>query len=113
MILQIIQRIGAGRLGWLFLLYGCSPAPSIKEPRTHTVEIKEMKFQPAALPLQKNDTVVFVNHDLVAHNATEMSIKAWKSPTLVSGDSWKLVVTQSAEYYCTIHPVMEGRLIVQ
>ncbi|MBD0332944.1 MAG: cupredoxin domain-containing protein [Chitinophagaceae bacterium] len=113
MLKQIIQRIGAGRLGWLLLLYGCSPAPFIKEPKTHTVEIKEMKFQPATLLLQKNDTVVFVNHDLVAHNATEASKKAWGSPTLASGDSWKVVVTQSAGYYCTIHPVMKGKLVVQ
>ena len=107
------RRINAGGIGWLFLLLGCSPEPSKNELQTHKVEIKQMQFQPATLILQKNDTVLFINHDLVAHNVTETSKKAWASSTLASGSSWKVVVNQSADYYCTIHPVMKGKLVVQ
>ncbi|HUQ96944.1 MAG TPA: plastocyanin/azurin family copper-binding protein [Chitinophagaceae bacterium] len=94
------------------LVQGCAPGAAKKAPQTHTVEIKGMQFQPASLIVQKNDTVVFVNHDLVAHNATEAATRAWQSPALAGGASWKVVVTQSAAYYCTLHPVMKGTLVV-
>ena len=107
------ENLKTGTLVCLLFLHACSPAPSKKEPQKHIVEIKGMQFQPASITVQKYDTVVFVNHDLVAHNVTEAINKAWGSPTLASGDSWKLMVTQSANYYCTIHPVMKGSLVVQ
>lgn len=107
------ERIKTGILVWLLFLNGCSSAPAKKEPQKHIVEIKGMQFQPASLAVQRNDTVVFINHDLVAHNVTEAIKKAWGSPTLASGDSWKMMVTESADYYCTIHPVMKGSLVIQ
>jgi plastocyanin len=110
---QLAQQLSTGLVVLLLFLNGCVPTADKKQPQTHTVEIKQMKFQPATLNLQKNDTVVFVNSDIVAHNATEASSKAWASPNLASGDSWKVVVAQSADYYCTIHPVMKGKLVVQ
>lgn len=82
-------------------------------PRTYTVEIKQMKFQPAELVVQKGDTVVWINNDIVAHDVTEESIKAWTSSLMPVGQSWSLVVTQSADYYCSIHVVMKGKLVVQ
>jgi plastocyanin len=110
---QLFRQLSAGLVLFLLFLNGCSPIADKKEPQTHTVEIKQMQFRPATLKLQKNDTVVFINSDIVAHNATEASSKAWASPNMASGDSWKVVVTQSADYYCTIHPVMKGKLVVQ
>ena len=82
-------------------------------PRAHTVEIKQMKFQPAELIVQKGDTVVWINNDIVAHDVTEEPGKAWTSSVMPVGESWRLVVTQSADYYCSIHVVMKGKLIVQ
>ena len=72
-----------------------------------------MQFQPAVLQLHKNDTVLFINRDMVAHTATEATSKKWASPALASDSSWKVIIRQSAAYYCTIHPVMKGRIVVQ
>ena len=79
----------------------------------HTVEIKQMKFQPSELVVQKGDTVVWINNDIVAHDVTEETNKAWTSSLMPVGQSWSLVVTQSAHYYCSIHVVMKGKLVVQ
>jgi plastocyanin len=91
----------------------CTSAPEKAEHKVHTVEIKQMKFQPAELTVQKGDTVVWINQDIVAHDVTEESNKAWTSSLMPVGKSWSLVVTQSADYYCSIHVVMKGKVLVQ
>jgi plastocyanin len=81
-------------------------------PTTYTVAIRHMAFQPQTLTLKKGDTVVFINQDLVAHDVTEQSRKAWSSAPLPASRSWRMVATKSAAYYCSLHPVMKGKLVV-
>jgi plastocyanin len=97
----------------IFLLNSCSSETEKHIPKVYTIEIKQMKFQPAELVVQKGDTVVWINNDIVAHDVTEESSKAWTSSLMPVGHSWSLVVTQSADYYCSIHVVMKGKLVVQ
>lgn len=80
--------------------------------RTHTVEIKQMSFSPVNIVVQKGDRIIFVNHDLVTHDITEAK-KAWGSPALPVGKSWSVTVTRSTAYYCSIHPVMKGKITVK
>lgn len=85
----------------------------INRANYHTVEIKQMKFIPAELQVSKGDTVVWINHDIVAHDVTEESAKKWTSSLIPSNASWKMVVSQSSDYYCSIHVVMKGKLVVK
>src|SRR5678815_4741379 len=87
----------------VFLLNSCATETEKTIPKVHTVEIKQMKFQPAELVVQKGDTVVWINNDIVPHDVTEESSKAWTSSLLPVGQSWSLVVNQSSDYYCSIH----------
>lgn len=79
----------------------------------HTVEIKQMKFVPNELKLHKGDTVLWINKGITDHDITEVTKKAWTSSKLSVGKSWSKVVTESAEYFCSIHVVMKGKLIVE
>lgn len=97
----------------LFILNSCSTATVKTIPKVHTVEIKQMKFQPEELVVQKGDTVIWINKDIVVHDVTEEPNKLWTSSVIPTGKSWSLVVTQSADYYCSIHVVMKGKLTVQ
>ncbi len=97
----------------IFILNSCTTETERPAPKLHTVEIKQMKFQPAELVVQKGDTVLWINNDIVAHDVTEESSKAWTSSLMPVGQSWSLVVTQSVDYYCSIHMVMKGKLVVQ
>jgi plastocyanin len=97
----------------ILLLYSFSAFTGEVAPKTYTVEIKQMKFQPAELTVHKGDKVVFVNKDMVTHNVTEASGKSWKSPDLPSGKSWSMVATKNAGYYCSLHPVMKGTIVVK
>lgn len=98
----------------IFLLNSCKTETEKAIPKAHTVEIKQMKFQPEFLNVQKGDTVVWINKDIGAHDVTEEPNKAWTSSAMPSGKSWSLVVTKSADYYyCSIHVVMKGKLVVE
>lgn len=98
---------------FVFLLGSCTSSPDKTAHKSYTIEIKQMKFVPVELIVQKGDTVVWINRDIVAHDATEEPTKAWTSGVIPSGQSWSLVVTKSADYYCSIHVVMKGKLLVE
>ena len=79
----------------------------------HTVEIKQMRFEPTELKLHKGDTVLWINKDITDHDITEETRKTWTSSKLTMGKSWSMVVRESADYFCSIHLVMKGKLIVE
>lgn len=79
----------------------------------HTIEIKQMKFLPAELTLQSGDTVMWINNDFVLHDVTEENKKRWTSAPIATGESWSKIVTESAEYFCSLHVLMKGKLTVE
>ena len=83
-----------------------------RESQTDTVEIKEMKFQPATLTVAPGTTVVFVNRDMVTHDVTEAASKAWSSKPLPPSKAWSMIANKSSDYYCSIHAVMKGKIVV-
>ncbi|MGA9212889.1 plastocyanin/azurin family copper-binding protein [Kaistella sp.] len=95
-------------------------ATTIKTDATHSnsnaaaqvVTIENMKFNPATITVKKGDQVTFINKDVVAHNAAEVN-KAWISPMLQPGQSWTFTPEKTSDYYCTVHVVMKGKIIVQ
>ena len=103
------------RLCWLIgtlvvaLLSSCGSGAT-DDPRTHVVEIKQMSFEPATLRVAPGDTVKWINRDLVAHNVTSRN---WKSPDLERGEHFSIRVSGEAEYRCTLHPVMRGKIVIK
>ncbi|HEY4150288.1 MAG TPA: plastocyanin/azurin family copper-binding protein [Chitinophagaceae bacterium] len=88
-------------------------APKEPQPEIYTVEIKDMQFLPDTLVVKKGDKVIFVNRDMVNHCVTEEGSNAWTSAAIPGGEDWMLVVEKSANYYCAIHKVMKGKIIVK
>jgi len=110
-----LRILGAGILLFIsiLLLNSCNSTLEKNPPQVYTVLISGMKFQPAELTVHRGDTVIWVNQDMVMHDVTEEPGKAWTSSPLPAGKSWSMAVTQSADYYCSIHQVMKGKLIVE
>jgi plastocyanin len=113
---------------WLLLmlfLSNCDSAPehtSIKEapveekqtvPTEQYVSIMGMKFIPEEIEVHKGDVIIFTNSDIVDHDVTEEKTKAWTSSVIKPGKSWRMVATKSCDYFCSIHVVMKGKIIVQ
>lgn len=79
-----------------------------------TVRIVTMQFEPAELVVKRGTRVVWVNDDLFPHTVTARD-GAFDSGSIGASSSWAYVTTQPGtyEYVCTLHPTMQGRLIVQ
>jgi len=107
----------------LFLFNGCSSNENNKnetqaraEKPLHavdTVVIKQMQFTPPILNVKVGDTILWINNDLVSHDVTSDKPHSFYSDTLHVGQSWKMPVTDSAAYHCSIHPTMLGKLVLK
>jgi plastocyanin len=84
--------------------------------KTVTVVIRGFKFDPETVTVNQGDTVEWKNEDIVPHTATEDVAKpAFDSGTIQVGAMWRYVARNKGthNYTCTLHPNMEGKLIVQ
>lgn len=97
-------------VGLAFFFNSCSF--SAQKPKLHTVEIRDMKFVPDDLTIQKGDTVRWVNRDIMAHDVTEEGNTSNTSSLIPSGESWETEITSTFQYYCSIHMVMKGQVKV-
>ena len=107
----------------LFLLNGCSspdtnksknePAEQNISQTADTVVLQQMQFIPTVINAKIGDTIVWINKDLVDHDVTADSSKAFYSDTLHVGKVWKMAVTDSASYHCSIHPTMKGKIVIK
>jgi len=78
----------------------------------HLVTITGFKFVPAVLNVERGDTIVWVNHDIVPHSIVVRSSKEVVSPVLESGTTFTYVVGSSLVYACGLHPSMKGKLVI-
>lgn len=99
------------------ILQGCqSPGDDteiVTEPQVHEVEIRGMKFVPDELWVNSGDMVVFTNKDMVVHDVTQDPGREWTSMPIPVDSSWKKVFRQTEDFFCTIHPVMKGKIKVR
>jgi plastocyanin len=74
-----------------------------------------MAFHPEVLEVQRGDTVVWVNRDIVPHTATATRQSGWNTGPLLQGKSGHYVARHRGEdpYFCELHPTMLGKLIVR
>jgi len=92
---------------------GISATANDNKPNVYSISISGMKFHPEKIEVHKGDTVIWINHDIVAHCVTEIPDKKWTSSEIPPDGSWKMAVTQSSDYYCSIHPVMKGKIVMK
>ena len=84
------------------------------KPKTHTVRMENMRFQPESLTVARGDTVVWVNKDLVPHTATSGD-DVFDSKIIQPEKSWRFTARKKGEfaYICTFHPTMTAMLRVR
>ncbi len=87
-----------------------------RSPKTVAVVIRNFTFDPKTVTVNQGDAVEWKNEDSVPHTATEDVDKpTFDSGTIQTGAAWRYVARNkgSYNYICTLHPNMEGKLIVQ
>ncbi len=73
-----------------------------------------MAFYPAVLTVARGDTVVWINQDIVPHTATARRPR-WDTGPLTRGQDGRYVARHpgAVPYLCTLHPTMQGKVIIQ
>jgi amicyanin len=79
----------------------------------NTIRIKNFVFDPASIRVKVGSTVRWVNQDSVPHRI--LFTDGADSTVLAGSQSWsrKFDVAGTYDYACTIHPAMQGTVIVE
>src|SRR6185312_10950427 len=107
--------------GLMFLLMGFAAlsmdAARADAPAANTVQVSitGYKFDPPVLTIPVGTTVVWTNHDDVPHTVTSTDKTFKSSGALDQGDTYSYTFTAAGtfNYYCTVHPFMTAKVIVQ
>src|ERR1700692_3416876 len=78
------------------------------------VEIHNMKFNPGILTIAAGTKVTWVNEDTAPHTVTDKG-KVFRSAGLDTKDSFSFTFASPGEftYFCAIHPMMVGKIVVK
>ena len=101
----------------LLLAAALAVAPAVAyaaDPAATVVEIHNMKFNPATLTITAGTKVTWVNEDTSPHTVTDRG-KVFRSAALDTKDSFSYTFAAPGEftYFCTIHPIMVGKIVVK
>ena len=79
-----------------------------------TVIIEDFRYAPGNLSVPVGAEVTWTNRDNAPHSATDQD-ETWDTGLLSKGESATLTLGEPGtfEYYCTVHPDMKARLVVQ
>lgn len=81
------------------------------------VVMKDIMFKPATISVAKGDTVTWKNDDTTNHDVTadDKSFSSGDAGNIAPGDTYKNTFDKAGtfKYVCTIHPGMEGEVVVK
>jgi plastocyanin len=77
------------------------------------VGIDNFTFNPKVVTVKTGDTVIWTNRDDIPHTVADPG--KFKSKALDTGDSFSFTFTTpgSFDYFCSLHPHMTGRIVVE
>jgi plastocyanin len=106
-------------MGWnrRALLVGGVAALGLRaEAATATVVIDDFAFAPSVLRVPAGTTVVWENRDSSPHNILSRETpRTIRSPALATGESFSFIFETpgTRNYFCGLHPHMQGVVIVE
>ena len=85
-----------------------------KPASTAEVKIDNFSFGPAAITVPVGTTVTWINRDDIPHTVVSTE-KVFKSKVLDTDEKFSYTFTKPGEYpyFCSIHPKMTGKVVVQ
>jgi plastocyanin len=85
-----------------------------KAASTAEVKIDNFVFGPAAIIVPVGATVTWINRDDIPHTVVSTE-KVFKSKVLDTDEKFSYTFTKAGEYpyFCSIHPKMTGKVVVQ
>ena len=100
----------AGLRAWA----GNVPAAAQQKSDMTEVKIDNFSFGPAELKVSVGTTVTWTNRDDIPHTAVSTD-KTFKSKVLDTDEKFSFTFSKPGtyEYFCSIHPKMTGKVVVQ
>jgi plastocyanin len=95
---------------------GANSTANIWGANSTTVIIDGFAFYPAVLTVPKGTTVTWTNKYPVAHRvSSNVTSPNFTSPSLSTGASftWTFPDSGNFTYYCSLHPTMNGTIVVK
>lgn len=93
------------------------PTRSISQASTVTVTVRDFAFSPATVEIPVGGTVVWRFEGAIPHTSTSGagSALSWDSGVRSTGQSFSMQFNTAGSYpyVCTLHPSMQGRVVVQ
>ena len=83
-------------------------------PGANEIAIDNFQFNPAPLTVKPGTKVTWINADDVPHLVASTK-GAFKSSPVIDTDqrfSTTFATTGTYDYYCALHPTMQGRIVV-
>lgn len=85
-----------------------------QKPETTEVKIDNFSFAPGTLTVPVGATVTWTNRDDIPHTAVSTE-GAFKSKVMDTDEKFSYTFTKPGNYpyFCSIHPKMTGKIVVQ
>jgi len=98
----------------MLALYGHGVASSAKAATGAQVNIDNFSFSPTTLTVKAGTSIKWTNRDDIPHTVFSDQ-NAFMSKTMDTDESFTFTPTKPGTYtyFCTIHPKMTGKIIVQ
>jgi amicyanin len=108
-----LAALGLGIAG-LGTRTGNFTASAQQKPVTMEVKIDNFSFGPAEMTVAVGTTVTWTNRDDIPHTVVSTD-KVFKSKVLDTDEKFSFTFTQPGTfpYFCSIHPKMTGKVVVQ
>lgn len=80
-----------------------------------TITMRDIQFKPKSITVKVGDTVRWVNEDPLQHNVVAQSGANFSSELFDQNGTYRYKTTQAGtiKYVCTVHPGMEGTIVVK
>ena len=88
--------------------------PAAADVAKQQVNIDNFSFMPNTLTVPAGTTVTWTNHDDVPHTVVSTK-KTFASPALDTDErfSFRFTARGTYPYYCSVHPMMTGTVVVK
>jgi amicyanin len=110
--MNVTRNLALGAIAPLVAIAIAAASPA----RAATIEVKidNFTFNPKQVTVKAGDTVAWVNHDDIPHTVTSKTM-AFRSKALDSDDKFSFTFTApgSFDYFCSLHPMMTGTIVVE
>jgi plastocyanin len=100
----------------MLLLYAASPSVTANDQPSAAIEVKidNFVFAPQTLTVPVGATVTWTNKDDIPHT-TVSTDGVFKSKVMDTDEKFSYTFTKAGTYayYCSVHPKMTGKVVVQ